>query len=648
MPCSRAYASARSADRDATATNSPWPLPSSAPLMSAVESSPQRSVTSTSASIVESAEGPRAESGLRAGPPASRSSRLGASAPGERVDRHRGQEDQAGDDELRARAQPEEAEPVVDRRDDERAEHGRLDVAAAAEQRRAADDGRRDRVQQDGAAARVRVDRAQARGEHDAAERRHHRADPEAGDLDVVDVDARAPGRLGVAADGVDVAAEPGPVEHERPQDVQGRDHEEHVGDPAVRVGERDHDDAGRRQPEDAQREQQRRLGRQAGLAPRAVRVEQDARVERDAQREHDPRGHVGQEVVREADDDAVLDDDGALVPDEQEHHAVPGEQAGQRDDERRHADLRDDQPLEDPDREARGERDEDRGPGAQLVVAVGDQEQRRRHAGDAADVADGQVDLAQQQDEDDPHPDDGDRRHLDDEVDEVPRGQEPVVLGLEDDRDQEQADDDRQRAELAGADAGPPAPREVAERLVGSTRDSGGCGVRGIDRGSRAHAGTSAWTWPGTLDSAPAVIASTTWVWVTSVRLYSATFCPRRSTVMVSATSKMSCRLWEISTTARPCSPRRRTRSSTCRVCATPSAAVGSSRMTTLEFHMTALATATDWRWPPDSPATVWRTERIVVTDSDARVSLARFSMRVSSRRRSDDSSSRPRNMFW
>src|SRR3954447_7077286 len=118
--------------------------------MSAVESSPQRSVTSTSASIVESAAGPRAESGLRAGPRASRSSCLGASAPGERVDRHRGQKDQAGDDELRARAQPEEAEPVVDRRDDERAEHGRLDVAAAAEQRRAADDGPGDRAQQDG------------------------------------------------------------------------------------------------------------------------------------------------------------------------------------------------------------------------------------------------------------------------------------------------------------------------------------------------------------------------------------------------------------------------------------------------------------------------------------------------------------------
>src|SRR5262245_4110611 len=63
----------------------------------------------------------------------------------------------------------------------------------------------------------------------------------------------------------------------------------------------------------------------------------------------------------------------------------------------------------------------------------------------------------------------------------------------------------------------------------------------------------------------------------------------PRRSTVMRSATSKMSWRLWEISTTARPCSASRLTSASTCSVCETPSAAVGSSRITSREFHMTA-----------------------------------------------------------
>ena len=47
------------------------------------------------------------------------------------------------------------------------------------------------------------------------------------------------------------------------------------------------------------------------------------------------------------------------------------------------------------------------------------------------------------------------------------------------------------------------------------------------------------------------------------------------------SATAKMSCRLCEIRTTASPCWARRATSSSTCSVCATPRAAVGSSRMT-------------------------------------------------------------------
>jgi hypothetical protein len=82
--------------------------------------------------------------------------------------------------------------------------------------------------------------------------------------------------------------------------------------------------------------------------------------------------------------------------------------------------------------------------------------------------------------------------------------------------------------------------------------------------------------------------------------------------------------------------------------VWATPSAAVGSSRITSREFHITALATATDWRCPPDSPATVWRTERMVVTERPLSVSDARFSIAVSSSRRSPSVSSRPRYMFW
>ena len=98
-------------------------------------------------------------------------------------------------------------------------------------------------------------------------------------------------------------------------------------------------------------------------------------------------------------------------------------------------------------------------------------------------------------------------------------------------------------------------------------------------------------------------------------VRSKTAMLRPSRSTVIRSATAKTSCRLCEMSTTASPWSARRSTSSSTCSVCATPSAAVGSSRITSREFHITARATATDWRWPPESVATGWRIERIVVT---------------------------------
>src|SRR5579864_1826529 len=125
-------------------------------------------------------------------------------------------------------------------------------------------------------------------------------------------------------------------------------------------------------------------------------------------------------------------------------------------------------------------------------------------------------------------------------------------------------------------------------------------------------------------------------------------TFRPRRRTVMRVAVSKTSWRLWEMITTARPCSARRRTSASTCSVCATPRAAVGSSRITSFEFHCTAFATATDCRCPPESEATGWRIELMVVTASDLSVSAVFCSMIGSFSRWNASCSSRPRYMFW
>ena len=101
------------------------------------------------------------------------------------------------------------------------------------------------------------------------------------------------------------------------------------------------------------------------------------------------------------------------------------------------------------------------------------------------------------------------------------------------------------------------------------------------------------------------------------------ATIWPRYRITIRSATANTSLRLCETTSTATPCEASRLIRLKTILVCATPSAAVGSSMITSFAFDMTALATATDCRWPPDSDATGWRIERIVVTESSSSVCL-------------------------
>ena len=75
-----------------------------------------------------------------------------------------------------------------------------------------------------------------------------------------------------------------------------------------------------------------------------------------------------------------------------------------------------------------------------------------------ALDVGHRQVDLADEQHEHHADGDGGDGRHLQQQVGEVALGEERVVEQAEHDGDDDQPDDDRQRAELAGADALPPA----------------------------------------------------------------------------------------------------------------------------------------------------------------------------------------------
>ena len=108
-------------------------------------------------------------------------------------------------------------------------------------------------------------------------------------------------------------------------------------------------------------------------------------------------------------------------------------------------------------------------------------------------------------------------------------------------------------------------------------------------------------------------VIAETTCSSVVCSALKSPAGRPRRRTKMRSATSKTSTRLWLITTTPRPRSRRRRISSRTWAVWATPSAAVGSSSSTTFGSPSNERATATCWRWPPESVPTSLRRLGIV-----------------------------------
>src|SRR5581483_5046814 len=287
------------------------------------------------------------------------------------------------------------------------------------------------------------------------------------------------------------------------------------------------------------------------------------------------------------------------------------------RDDEGGHADQGDDRALEGADDRRRGDRGQDAHPPLQVravrPLQLGDDDAR-----DAADERDRQVDLADQEHEDDAVRDQRRPRHRRDDVLEVRRRPEVWRREGEDQDDDAERDDDRRAAQVAGADVVPDPLRQRGERD----------GLRFGRLAGRGHAGAE---WvdgiPETFVGCPAVIASTICCWVVVERSYTPTLRPRRSTVIRFAVSNTSCRL--------------------CEIRATPSAAVGSSRITSFEFHITALATATDWRCPPESVATVCRIDPIVVTRRLFSVSRVLASI-GGSLRTSNRFSSRPRYMFW
>ena len=99
-------------------------------------------------------------------------------------------------------------------------------------------------------------------------------------------------------------------------------------------------------------------------------------------------------------------------------------------------------------------------------------------HAAEAGDETDREVDLAEQQDEDLAHREQAEDRGLDEQVDEVARGQEFRVEGLEENRDQEQPRDDRQDPALAGLDPGDRGSEVVPDGVRGDLGRDGELGL--------------------------------------------------------------------------------------------------------------------------------------------------------------------------
>src|SRR5918992_5482041 len=141
----------------------------------------------------------------------------GAAAFGEGIHENGSEQDQPRNDELRTLGQIQQTHAVVDRRDHERAQKRRHDPTGSSEQPRGPDDRGRYYVEKKLAAAGTRGHGPEARGKEDSAQPRHEPRDHEHGNTHAIDVDAGPSRRFRVAADRIDVAAEPSTGRYEGP-----------------------------------------------------------------------------------------------------------------------------------------------------------------------------------------------------------------------------------------------------------------------------------------------------------------------------------------------------------------------------------------------------------------------------------------------
>ena len=408
----------------------------------------------------------------------------------------------------------------------------------------------------------------------------------------------------------------------------------------AVGVAQQHQGDAGDQRAGDLQQRHAGRRRDQARLAPAVVAPPGDAAEDGDQHQHHDPAGGRAEVGGGDVVDVGVGDADAAAVSEDAQQLSLPEQEPGQRDHERGQADAGDDRSLQQADAGAGQQRGAHRRHQRPAVMWA----QRGRHdrRAQAGHEADRQVDLAKQQHEHLGHRQQAEHRRLHQQVDQVARpsgscGSWPGTRSRSGSGRRSPAACRSRRRGPARSPAGSSRRAESAAMSAGSAASRAapfGAGSSTVTpsppRGPRRSRLMAVVILPRSRRSASA--------W--SIRRWSsgrprsggpsrrpgrsATTRPRYSTAIRSATSNTSFMLCETSITASPRSASRRTSASTFAVWATPSAAVGSSMITSLVFQSTALAIATDWRWPPDSDATGWRTDRTVVTARLASVSAA------------------------
>ena len=352
-------------------------------------------------------------------------------------------------------------------------------LAPAAEEAGATDDRRGHRQQHVavGGLDDVGGQRDLPRGEQHAGDPGGQAGEDEAPGSDLGQADPGSPRRLGVAADGVHVAAEAGPLQQDRRGGEHDKDDRNDIGNPldrpevgSVDVADGDERDSRRRDEDDLQRGEAARRSLQAGAALAGVLQPEPRGGASDQHGQQDPADHRVEPPIEDVVEDDFVGEPGVADADERpaeddDPHPLQDQQPAERDDERRHPQPGHERSLDGANRSAGEQRHDDRRPPRKIRAArlhkLGHHDAAKPH-----DQADREVDLAEEQGEDLSH-----RQHhvhgaLLEEVDQVLRRQELSVRDLEADGDHHDGQDHGQDTAVATADPEPRGPEVLAERL--------------------------------------------------------------------------------------------------------------------------------------------------------------------------------------